>query len=504
MISVLSRTSVRTFVVSKRLEIPKKAGESTPKKATKASKIKIEGLTGLEPKSKSILETKSVPGAIPTSTSKSIDESKLVSGSKSASGSKSVSGSKFKCPQCNFLADEKGQIKAHLKTVHKALPFMCSLCQKEFTNFTTLKGHVKTDHPGSTVPKEPYLIVLPDTLKQYYSQESAKVDEATKTPNLPDLTQEKIVKSKEVESKDGLDKKAVTESKKLKGSKGKKSSKVEEPMVKLEVSKERLKDSFEKMNSEEKVTLKINDSVINKNNQITGDSSKISPSRTSSIIQKHDISKSPEKVKDTKAKDLSADVKKSDIKIETLANESPEKATKEAHKKSEKSEESTHSENVKKSIEKPVLKSENISDKHHEKSEIKQAALTNDTKEKPKISKESTIKSSSKNENFAANAKESSEKSELKLDTKDNNSKEKAQKESTKKENSANETISKSVDSESMKSEKRVKVNENVVESVPIEERSGFIKNMHDQKKEPESEKGTLLGNLISKFFKWK
>lgn len=77
----------------------------------------------------------------------------------------------FKCPKCDFLDPDKRLIKKHLKDVHKAPPFSCPHCNVGFSNFAKLQAHVKADHIGFDVPKEPYIQVLPDTLKQYFAQQ---------------------------------------------------------------------------------------------------------------------------------------------------------------------------------------------------------------------------------------------------------------------------------------------------------------------------------------------
>lgn len=47
-------------------------------------------------------------------------------------------------------------MKQHIERAHGRKPFSCAHCSQEFTNFSKLQKHVRADHEGKKVPKQPY------------------------------------------------------------------------------------------------------------------------------------------------------------------------------------------------------------------------------------------------------------------------------------------------------------------------------------------------------------
>lgn len=55
------------------------------------------------------------------------------------------------CPYCpeTFTQNQRQQYKNHLKSVHAAEVYKCTICGKPGKNYGTLQGHLKTHNPGS-------------------------------------------------------------------------------------------------------------------------------------------------------------------------------------------------------------------------------------------------------------------------------------------------------------------------------------------------------------------
>ena len=55
-------------------------------------------------------------------------------------------GVKYNCEQCDYKANQKGNLQQHVKSVHKGVKYSCERCYYEATKKVFLQRHVASNH----------------------------------------------------------------------------------------------------------------------------------------------------------------------------------------------------------------------------------------------------------------------------------------------------------------------------------------------------------------------